>query len=108
MDGLSQRNYKTNIKNRDRAIMAVFGTYLAGRGSVNTLTGTLCNIVQPQDENDNDSKKNHENDNEDKSTSPDLATTRSLLPVVVVWPGLAVSSVILSLSSTFSIAFSSI
>ena len=49
--------------------------YLARRGSVNTLTGTLCNIVQPQDENDNDSKKNHENDNEDLSTSPDLATT---------------------------------
>ena len=25
MDGLSQRNYKTKIKNRDRAIMAVSG-----------------------------------------------------------------------------------
>ncbi len=52
MDGLSQRNYKTEIKNRDRAIMAVSGAIncqnMAIYGAINCKNTAISGAINSQ------------------------------------------------------------
>ena len=52
MDGLSQRNYKTKIKNRDRAIMAVSGAInrqnMAIYGAINCQNTAISGAINRQ------------------------------------------------------------